>query len=99
MLADLVGAPNHAQSVARSTLERAGLSSRTASPFSGRWASCLDPTRAKEELGFRHEPLTQYLDKIITACLSHPPAVPPDDYVDRANEIELGLHLRAQGCL
>jgi nucleoside-diphosphate-sugar epimerase len=97
MLTEIVGAPNRSQSVARSTLERAGLSSRTVSPFSGRWASCLDPTRAKEELGFRHEPLMQYLDKIVAAFLSHPPVVPPDDYVGRTNEVELGLHLSAQG--
>jgi nucleoside-diphosphate-sugar epimerase len=96
MLTEIVGARNHCQSVATSTLESAGLSSRTISPFSGRWASRLDPAHAKEELGFRHEPLMQYLDKIVTAFMSHPPAVPPDDYVGRATEIELGLHLQAR---
>ena len=36
--------------------------------------SFLDPARAKAELGFRHEPLGSYLDKIVTSFLAHPPA-------------------------
>jgi nucleoside-diphosphate-sugar epimerase len=90
MLSVILGAPNRSQGVDKSALESAGLSARMISPFSGRWASCLDPTRAKLELGFQHEPLAQYLETIVAAFLSHPPAEPPEDYVSRAQEIELG---------
>ncbi len=93
MLTEILGAPNRSQSIARSTLEKAGLSSRTVSPFSGRWASCLDPTRAKEELGFTHEPLMQYIDKIVAAFLSHHLAIPPNNYIERNKEVELVLSI------
>ena len=89
MLADLLGAPDHARSIGRDVLREAGLAPRTISPFSGSWVSWLDPTRAKEELGFRHEPLTQYLDKIVGDFLNHHPATPPEEYAGRALEIEL----------
>ena len=56
------------------------------SPFSGTWMSFLDPARAKAELGFRHEPLGSYLDKIVTSFLAHPPADPPPGYESRATE-------------
>ncbi len=47
------------------------------SPFSGRWMSFLDPSRACAELGFRHEPLGAYLDAIVASFLAQPPADPP----------------------
>jgi len=51
--------------------------------------SFLDPARAKAELGFRHEPLGSYLDKIVTSFLAHPPAEPPPGYDSRSRELEL----------
>lgn len=89
MLADLLGAPDHARSIGRDVLREAGLAPRTVSPFSASWASWLDPARAKAELGFRHEPLTQYLDKIVGDFLNHPPATPSEEYASRAVGIEL----------
>lgn len=89
LLSDLLGAPNRARAISQTALVQGGLDSRRLSPFSGKWSSRLDPTRAKSLLGFRHQPLTQYLDKIISAWLSYPPAVPPDDYRDRGLEIAL----------
>jgi nucleoside-diphosphate-sugar epimerase len=59
------------------------------SPFSGRWMSFLDPARAKAELGFRHEPIRSYLDKIVTSFLAHPRADPPPGYESRATELKL----------
>ena len=51
--------------------------------------SFLDPARAKAELGFRHEPLGSYLDKIVTTFLAHPPAGPPPGYEHRPGELAL----------
>ena len=64
------------------------------SPFSGRWMSFLDPTRAKAELGFRHDPLRHYLEKIVASFLAHPPTEPPESYTGfRAREVELARTL------
>jgi nucleoside-diphosphate-sugar epimerase len=65
------------------------------SPFSGTWMSFLDPSRAKAELGFRHEPLGSYLDKIVTAFLAHPRPDPPPGYEQRAAELSLALQQQA----
>jgi hypothetical protein len=51
--------------------------------------SFLDPARAKAELGFRHEPLRSYLDKIVASFLAHPPAEPPPGYERRRDELAL----------
>ncbi len=51
--------------------------------------SFLDPSRAKAELGFRHEPLGSYLDKIVTAFLAHPRPDPPPGYEHREAELRL----------
>jgi nucleoside-diphosphate-sugar epimerase len=67
----------------------AGLDPLVLSPFSGRWMSFLDPSRAREELGFRHEPLRSYLDKIVTTFLAHPGPDPPPGYETRSAEIAL----------
>jgi hypothetical protein len=75
--------------VSSGRLREAGLDPVNVSPFSGRWMSFLDPSRAKEELGFRHEPLRYYLDKIVTAFLTHPPLEPPASYRARAEELAL----------
>ena len=70
-------------------MSTAGLDPLLLSPFSGTWMSFLDPARAKAELGFRHEPLGAYLDKIVTSFLAHPPADPPPGYESRAAELKL----------
>lgn len=90
LLASLVGAPDRSQAVDAVTLSKAGLSETAISPFSGRWSSRLDASRAKAELGFRPEPLVRYLDKIVVSVLSHPLPEPPEDYAHRALEVELG---------
>lgn len=40
------------------------------SPFSTRWMSRLDPSKAKRELGFRHLPLREYLGRIVAHHLA-----------------------------
>ncbi len=86
MLAEMLGAPARLLPVASSTLLGAQLSPGEISPFSDPWMSCLDPTKAKEELGFQHEPLQQYLEKVVACFLNHPPERPPENYRSRSAE-------------
>ncbi len=92
MLAGLLGAPDHICSVEEGELLSAGLVPRDLSPFSGRWSSRLDGSRAKSDLGFQPEPLAQYLGKIVAAFLSDPPDTAPEDYRGRAREIAFPPH-------
>jgi hypothetical protein len=64
------------------------------SPFSTRWMSFLDPSRARDELGFRHLALEQYLGRIVASFLAHPPESPPDAYEARSRELALAAALR-----
>lgn len=89
MLADSLGARAELVSIPKNAVREAGLDSVSISPFSGRWMSFLDPARAREELGFRHEPLETYLDKVTACFLDHPPSEPPERY--RKREVELRL--------
>ncbi|HVQ27102.1 MAG TPA: epimerase, partial [Planctomycetota bacterium] len=88
-LAELLGAPSRVRAVPLEALTRAGLELRMVSPFSSRWMSCLDPSLAKTELGFRHEPLREYLGRIVSSFLAHPPAAPPPNYARRQDELAL----------
>jgi nucleoside-diphosphate-sugar epimerase len=89
MLADSVGARAELVAVPTAAVRGAGLDPVSISPFSGRWMSFLDPARAREELGFHHEPLETYLDKVTACFLDHPPSQPPDGY--RKRDVELRL--------
>lgn len=70
-------------------IRAAGLEPLRLSPFSGRWMSFLDPSRAHAELGFRHEALEIYLGKIVASFLAHPPSDRPEGYARR--DIERAL--------
>ena len=90
LLAERLGAPLRLVDVPGERIRAAGLDPLLLSPFSGTWMSFLDPARAKAELGFRHEPLSSYLDKIVASFLAHPPAEdPPPGYDRRPAELEL----------
>lgn len=89
LAARCLGAAPRLATVPASEIREAGLDPVRISPFSGRWMSFLDPSRAKDELGFRHEPLAAYLDKIVASFLAHPPAAPPEGYASRPAEIAL----------
>jgi nucleoside-diphosphate-sugar epimerase len=89
LLADLLGAPPRPVAVSSERIQGAGLDPRAVSPFSVRWMSCLDPSLAKAELGFRHEPLAEYAGRIVASFLAHPPAAPPPSYARRADELAL----------
>jgi nucleoside-diphosphate-sugar epimerase len=89
LVARCLGASARLVDVPVERVREVGLDPLALSPFSGRWMSLLDPARAKAELGFRHEPLASYLDKIVSAFLAHPPAEPPPGYAARAAELAL----------
>ena len=86
LTAERLGAPPRLVGVPVEAVRAAGLDPLLVSPFSGTWMSSLDPSRAKSELGFRHEPLPSYLDRIVTTFLAHPPADPPPGYEHRRAE-------------
>jgi len=88
-MAELLGAPARTVAVSAERLTAAGLHPRDVSPFSARWMSRLDPSRAKSELGFRHASPHRYLEPIVASFLAHPPAAPPEEYAQRALELEL----------
>src|SRR6266496_4432067 len=56
-LAALVGSRSEIVPVAEDALAAAGLEVQGVSPFSTRWMSFLDPSRARDELRFHHLPL------------------------------------------
>jgi nucleoside-diphosphate-sugar epimerase len=91
LAAERLGAPPRLVDVPVAALRAAGLDPLLTSPFSGAWMSFLDPSRAKAALGFRHEPLASYLDKIVTAFLVHPRADPPPGYEQRSAELGLAV--------
>jgi nucleoside-diphosphate-sugar epimerase len=89
LVAGRLGAPARLVDVLAERVRSVGLDPLLLSPFSGSWMSFLEPGRAKAELGFRHEPLGSYLDKIVTSFLAHPPAEAPPGYDGRRRELEL----------
>jgi nucleoside-diphosphate-sugar epimerase len=93
LLAHLLGSPVRLVAVSTQRLQEAGLEPAHISPFSERWMSRLDATRAKTELSFQPEPLRSYLDKIVTCFLNHPPSTPLDNYALRKTELELAASL------
>jgi nucleoside-diphosphate-sugar epimerase len=87
LMAERLGARARLVPVPAPEIRAAGLDPVAISPFSGRWMSFLDPSRARAELDFRHEALAAYLDKIVTTFLASPPDEPPPGYATRAAEI------------
>jgi nucleoside-diphosphate-sugar epimerase len=96
MIAEMLGArPRFVPVPSQKILER-GLDLRSVSPFSGRWMSMLDASKAEAELGFRHEPLERYLGKIVASYLAHPPPSPPEGYAHRRDEVALAKSLERE---
>jgi nucleoside-diphosphate-sugar epimerase len=93
VLAEVMGAsPSHV-SLSREDLRQAGLDPVAVSPFSGRWMSFLDPSRAREDLGFEHRPMLQCLQSVVSSFLAHSPPDRPPAYESRSREIELASRL------
>ena len=93
LLAELMGAPAALVPVPRETLRAAGLDVIAASPFSGRWVSLLDPSRARDELGFVHRPLERCLHSVVASFLAFPPPDRPPGFAQREGERQLARRL------
>jgi nucleoside-diphosphate-sugar epimerase len=93
LLAELMGAPAELVPVPAETLGAAGLDVIAASPFSGRWVSFLDPSRARDELGFVHRPLERCLHSVVASFLAHPPPDRPAGFAQRPRELQLARGL------
>lgn len=89
LLAEIVGAAPRLVPVPAAEIAAAGLDPVLLSPFSGRWMSMLDPARAIAELDFRHQPLSRYLETVVTCLLAHPSPDLPPGYDRRREEIAL----------
>jgi len=89
----LLGARSELLPVPAAELAKEGIPAIAASPFSGRWMSFLDPARARDELGFRHEPLDACLGKVVSGFLSHAPPAPPEGYRFRPLELAIAARL------
>jgi nucleoside-diphosphate-sugar epimerase len=89
LFADALGAPTRLHPVPAEKIRAAGLRVTEVSPYSSVWMSCLDPARARAELGFRHESLAEYAGRIVASFLAHPPADPPPGYAGRGAELQL----------
>ena len=88
-LRDLLGSRSELVPVASRVLRAAGLDPVAVSPFSGRWMSFLDPSRARAELGFAHAPLAQGLAAIVSSFVSHTPTDRPPGVERRGEELAL----------
>jgi nucleoside-diphosphate-sugar epimerase len=86
LLARALGAAPRLVDLPVERVRAAGLDPLLLSPFSGTWMSFVDPSRAKAELGFSHEPLPAYLDRIVASFLAHPPAELPPGLERRDDE-------------
>lgn len=85
----LVGSTSPLVDVPSAELRAAGLDPQWISPFSGRWMSFLDPSRARDVLGFRHEPLDAGLGKVVASFLAHVPPDPPANLSHRPAELRI----------
>jgi nucleoside-diphosphate-sugar epimerase len=90
LLAEALGAPDRRVPLPAEALARAGLRIREVSPYSTPWMSYLDPSLARNALGFRSTGLTEMLDRVVGAFLTSPRPDPPPGYERRAVERTLG---------
>jgi len=88
-LGALLGSRSRIAALPAARLREAGLRPAEISPFDDGWMSYLDPGRARDQLGFRHEPLPRSLAAIVASFTCHTPAVWPPGYAHRARELEL----------
>jgi nucleoside-diphosphate-sugar epimerase len=89
LLGELAGVPDRVQLIPAAKFREAGLAPAQISPFTAEWMSYIDPAKAKQDLGFTHEPLSDYLTAIVRNFLENRPPTPPDNYVHRPAELAL----------
>ncbi len=97
LLAGLLATSPKLVSVTDEELRSHGLTATQVSPFSDRWTSHLDMSKALRSLAFHPEHLRRCLDKIVSSFLSHPPMEPPPNYANRRAELALAAHLLSAG--
>jgi nucleoside-diphosphate-sugar epimerase len=78
----------HTVRIASSDLNENKLSENM-SPFSGRWVSYLDPTRAERELDFQSTPIEEWMLKVYEYFFEIYQGLVPDNYKNREKEIQL----------
>jgi nucleoside-diphosphate-sugar epimerase len=88
-LAELLGAPARLVPVSNTQLAEVGLRPIEVSPFSDSWMSRLDPSKARQELGFAHTPLETYLQSVVAHFLARPPEDRPANYQNRPAELRM----------
>ena len=71
LLAERIGAPARTEVVASSELAARGIDIESISPFSTRWMSFLETSKAKRELAWRPTPLGEHLGRIVAAWMAH----------------------------
>ncbi len=86
LLAEALGAPCRLVSLPAASISSAGLRMTEVSPYSTRWMSYIDPSLARNELGFRSTNLPEVLARVVGAFLTAPPSAPPPGYEQRALE-------------
>lgn len=87
MLAGQLGAtPTFVSARSEEIQASLGVEPRDFSPFSARWMSFLDPSKAKAQLGFRATPVPVALSQVVAAYLAQPPLDDPEGYVHRDAE-------------
>ena len=86
-IAARAGAEARVVDVDPDALDAAGLDPVDACSFSGRWMSCLDSTRAREELGFEHESFEVFLHAVVDALLGTWTEGPHEFMAQRAAEL------------
>jgi len=94
-IARAAGLPFACVPVDDATLAAAGITRSDCSPYSGRWASHLDPSRAVRDWGFEATPFERYIEPVVRAHLEHPPTQSHAGYAGRAHELELARRLGA----
>ncbi len=71
MLAERLGAPARTEVVASSELSALGIDVESISPFSTRWMSFLETSKAKRELAWSPTPLREQVARIVAAWTAH----------------------------
>jgi nucleoside-diphosphate-sugar epimerase len=94
MLAAHLGATPKLVPITLARLEAEEIDPRDISPFSGKWMSFLDPSKAKA-VGFVATPLDVQLGRIVASFLAHVPE-PNAGYRHRPRELALAAELSAE---
>jgi len=93
-IARLAGIEPRLVPVDRALLDTAGIGPEIL-PYTSRWVSVLDPSRAEREWGFRGTPLDDYLPLVVEAHLEHRPDAHDMGYHARPREIDLARRLES----